>query len=77
VNYREATDMLFERITANDLAEELGASQNSVARARLDLGSRDYRPPPMGWPAAVARLAAKRAARLLDLCEKLQDDPSK
>lgn len=70
MDYKEATDRLFERITAADLAEELGASQNAVARARLDPTTRDYRPPPAGWTLAVAELAARRAVELM----KLRDD---
>jgi hypothetical protein len=72
VDYKEATDKLLERITTSDLAEELGVSQNAVARARLDPSTRDFRPPPAGWAAAVARVAGRRAAELLKLQEELQ-----
>jgi hypothetical protein len=71
MDYKEATDRLFERITAADLAGELGVSQNAVARARLDPTTRDYRPPPSGWQAAVARLALKRGTELLELHQAL------
>lgn len=74
MNYKEATDRLFERITAADLAEALGVSQNAVARARLDPTTRDYRPPPQGWRIAVARLAQRKARVLLDLGEALAGD---
>ena len=70
VDYKEATDRLFKRITAADLARELGVSQNAVARARLDPATRDYRPPPANWQAAVAGLADHWAGELL----KLKDD---
>jgi hypothetical protein len=71
VDYREATDRLLERITTADLASELGVSQNAIARARLDPATRDFRPPPLGWQAAVARLAGERASRLLRLKQAL------
>jgi hypothetical protein len=74
VDYKEATDRLFERITAADLAKELGVSQNAVARARLDPETRDYRPPPTEWRVAAARLAADRAAALLKLQTELEKD---
>lgn len=74
MEYKEATDELFGRITASDLAEVLGVSQNAVARARLDPATRDYRPPPAGWQAAVARLAAEHAAKLLELKAELDGD---
>jgi hypothetical protein len=72
VDYKNATDLLFERITAADLAEQLGVSQNAVARARLDPTTRDFRPPPFGWEEAVARLAAERASALLRLQDELK-----
>ena len=72
MDYKEATDRLLERITTADLASELGVSQNAIARARLDPATRDFRPPPGGWQAAVARLAGERALRLLKLQEALE-----
>ena len=72
MDYKQATDLLFERITAADLAEELRVSQNAVARARLDPTTRDYRPPPHRWESGVAQLAARRAAELLRLTEELK-----
>lgn len=74
VDYKEATDRLFERITATDLATELGVSQNAVARARLDPTTRDFRPPHSGWRAAVARLADQRANELLKLKAVLENE---
>lgn len=74
MDYKEATDLLFERITAADLAGELGVSQNAVARARLNAATRDYRPPPVAWRAAVARLAERRAAQLLEVRDTLCRD---
>ena len=75
VDYKGATDRLFERITAADLAEEIGVSQNAIARARLDPTTREFRPPPAGWVAAVARLAGERAAELLTLQQELEEEP--
>jgi hypothetical protein len=72
VDYKRATDRLFERITAEDLAAELSVSQNAIARARLDPATRGYRPPPAGWERAAARLAGEQAARLLQLQEELE-----
>lgn len=74
MDYKEATDRLFERITAADLAEELGVSQNAVARARLDPSTRDYRPPPAGWQVAVARLAAEHAAKMMQIKHVLEGE---
>lgn len=73
MDYKEATDRLFERITAEDLAAELGVSPNAIARARLDPTTRGFRPPPGNWQGAVARLAGERAAALLQLKQQLED----
>ncbi|HET7232711.1 MAG TPA: class I SAM-dependent methyltransferase [Longimicrobium sp.] len=75
MDYKEATDRLLERITTADLANELGVSQNAIARARLDSTTRDFRPAPVGWQAAVARLAGERASRLLRLKTELTGAP--
>lgn len=71
VEYKEATDLLFARITATDVAEELGISHNAVVRARLNSSTRDYRPPPKGWQRVVAKLANQRAEELLELSRNL------
>lgn len=73
MDYKEATDRLFTRITAAELAAQLGVSQNAVARARLNPTTRDYRPPPPGWERGVARLASDREAALAALRRELED----
>lgn len=77
MDYKEATDRLFERITAEDLAAELGTSQNAIARARLDPITRGYRPPPEDWKRGVARLAGERAANMLRLQQELESSSPK
>lgn len=77
MNYRQATDRLFERITAEELAAELDVSQNAIARARMDPATRGYRPPPAGWEQGVARLAGEHATRLLQLAAQMQHLASK
>lgn len=72
MDYKEATDRLFERITAADLADELGVSQNAIARARLSPTTRQYRPPPARWRAAIAHLAGERAMELLRLKAEME-----
>ena len=74
MDFRAATDQLFARVTAADLAETIGVTQNSVARARVDSGSTAHRSPPPGWAGGVARLARERAAELLRLAEALERD---
>lgn len=75
MDFKEAADRLLERITTADVASELGISQRAIARARLDPGTGDFRPPPADWQAAVARLAGERASRLLRLKAELTGAP--
>jgi hypothetical protein len=77
VDYKRATDRLFERITAEDLAAELGVSQNAVARARLDPATRGYRPSPTGWERGAARLARERIHQLEALIGALDTQTAK
>jgi hypothetical protein len=62
MNFKEATDGLFDRISHEELAEALGGSVASIRQARLGPQARARRQPPSGWEAAVLRLAQKRLA---------------
>lgn len=59
-------------VTLGDLAEDLGVSEAGIRQARLDPAASGYRSPPEGWPAAVARLARRRARELEELADGLQ-----
>ena len=72
LNFKEATDLLIQKVTVADIAEACGSHVNSVERARLSPDTRHYREPPPGWIAAVARLARERGRRLLALAEALE-----
>jgi len=64
MDFKEATDILTRRITADEIAEAAGVSISSIARARLDPSSSAYRTPPENWPPVLARLARERIAEL-------------
>ena len=72
MNFRVATDILGRCISHGDLATEMGVARNSVARARLVVGSEHSRPAPPGWEKAIATLARKRAGELVKLAEELE-----
>ena len=72
MNFRDATDALFERVTHEALAEALGASVPSIRQARLDPKAMAYRNPPEGWEGAVVSLAESRARHYRDLAQKLK-----
>jgi hypothetical protein len=63
MNFKEATDALFERISHEDLADALGISVASIRQARLSPDANAFREPPKGWEEAVLQLAKKRLAR--------------
>ncbi len=60
MNFKKATDGLFNRVSHEDLAEQLAVSIAAIRQARLDPGAKAYRAPPKGWERAVADLAENR-----------------
>ena len=72
MNFKDATDALFERVTHEDLAGALGVSVPSIRQARLNGKALAFRQPPEGWEAAVARLAEARGRHYLQLARKLK-----
>jgi hypothetical protein len=72
LNFKEATDLLIQKVTVAEIAEACGSHVNSVERARLSPDTRHYREPPPGWIAAVARLARQRGRQLIALAEELE-----
>lgn len=71
MNFKEATDLLIQKVTVADIAEACGSHVNSVERARLSPDTRHYREPPPAWAAAVARLARERGEELIKLAADL------
>ena len=72
MNFKEATDALFERVTHEDLAGALGVSVPSIRQARLDGKALAFRQPPEGWEKAVATLAESRVRHYQGLVRKLK-----
>ena len=69
MDFREATDLLCERVDHEDVAKALGVSLQAVRQARLSDVVKAHREPPKDWPYAVIRLAEKqilRSRRLID-----------
>lgn len=71
IDFRTATDALFAKTGAEDLAKELGCSPQSVKQARMDEANPGRRSPPPGWEAAAARLARQKAVQLQKLADRL------
>lgn len=64
MNFRQATDVLLEAITLEDLANAMGVSVQAVRQARAAEGSKAHRSAPPDWEGAVIKLAEARAKAL-------------
>lgn len=74
MEFKDATDALFERIDHEGLARELGVSVASVRQARLKESAAAHRAPPSNWRNGVLSLAKEHSARLSRLIEQLNAD---
>ena len=72
MDFKEATDILTRRITADEIAEAAGVSISSISRARLDPSSPAYRTPPGDWSRVIARLGRERIQELAALVEEIE-----
>jgi hypothetical protein len=73
MDFREATDGLFDRIDHEDLANRLGVSIASIRQARLKPEAGAHRSPPTNWKQTVIRLAEERVWHYRKLIEKLRE----
>src|ERR1700694_4006430 len=71
MNFKAASDALFERVTHEDLAAVLGGSVASIRQARLDPDANAYRSPPEDWEKAVRALAESRVRHFQKLARSL------
>jgi hypothetical protein len=72
MDFKKATDGLFDRIDHADLADALGISVASIRQARLNPDAKAYRQPPEHWRSAVMLLAEKRLAHYKRLIGELR-----
>jgi hypothetical protein len=76
MNFKDATDGLFDRVSHEDLAETLGVSVASVRQARLPETAKAYRHPPSAWQDRVVRLAERRIMHYRQLIDRIRKDKS-
>jgi hypothetical protein len=74
MEFKEATDALFERVDHEKLARILGTSIASIRQARLRRDATAYRSPPLNWRAAVIELAEEQERRYKRLSDHLRDE---
>jgi hypothetical protein len=60
MDFRKATDDLFDRVDHSELAKALGVSISTIRQARLGATANAHRSPPSEWRGAVIRLAEER-----------------
>jgi hypothetical protein len=73
MDFSEAMERLKGAVTDDEIAAAIGVSTNTIRRTRADPTTRNYRPPPRGWPTVLARLAEERANELMKLTEELKE----
>jgi hypothetical protein len=74
MDFRSATDTLFERVDHETLADALGVSVASIRQARLQDAAKGKRAPPRDWPYAVIRLAEQQIMKSRKLIEAVRKD---
>ncbi len=75
MNFKQATDVLFDGIDHADLAETLNVSVAAVRQARLRPTAKAHRNPPKGWQRAIVQLARERVAHLRKLIGEIKTSP--
>jgi hypothetical protein len=72
INFRKATDELFEVVSHEELAKEIGCSVATIRQARRAEGTTSYRSPPQGWEKAALKLAERKRDHFARLIAKLR-----
>lgn len=72
MNFKEATDGLFNGIDHKALAKALGISIATIRQARLRSDAKAHRTPPNGWESSVIRLAEERVWHYRKLIERIR-----
>lgn len=72
MDFVEAMERLKRSVTDDEIAEATGVSTNTIRRTRADPSTRNFRPPPAGWPQVLARLARSRSDEMALLADELE-----
>jgi hypothetical protein len=72
MNFKKATDELFNSVSHSELATMLDVSVASIRQARLNPLAKAHREPPSGWEAVVLSLARKRLAHYQRLVVQME-----
>jgi hypothetical protein len=72
MNFKKASDSLFDRISHAELADTMNVSVAAIRQARLRRAAKAHREPPKDWRNAIIRLAQERIALLRKLIRRLK-----
>jgi hypothetical protein len=72
MDFKKATDHLFERVSHDDLAQALGVSVAAIRQARLREDAGAFRSPPPNWETAIVDVAQKQITKLNELLQALK-----
>lgn len=75
MDFKKATDALFDRVTHENLASELGVSVPAIRQARLTDMALAHREPPKDWEQAVKTLAEGQIRHFQKLLSQLNRNP--
>lgn len=73
MDFKDATDSLFNNVSHTELADALGVSVASIRQARLRAAAAAHRAAPEGWEGGVLKLAEERAKHYQKLAERLRN----
>lgn len=74
MDFKRATDQLFQEVNQSALAQSLGVSLPAIRQARLSGEAKAHRSPPRDWKRAVIRLAEERVWHYRKLIDALQSE---
>jgi hypothetical protein len=72
MDFKKATDELFDRVDHAELAQALGVSIATIRQARLNAEASAHRSAPSAWRDAVIRLAEERVGHYTRLIEEVR-----
>jgi hypothetical protein len=73
MEFKKATDELFEKVDHETLAKALGVSVATIRQARLKPDANAHRAPPRGWAKTVIALAEQRVRHYRQLIDTLRN----
>lgn len=73
MDFKQATDRLFSRVTHEMLSKRLGVSVAAIRQARLRREAAAHRSAPDGWRDAVIRIAEAQIMHYRKLIEDLRE----